>query len=208
MCLNSEIVLAQDEEAQSAAFLPLSSCIMLHIIAVTASSAHSVRGIRVHFLMAEMAFSEPKTGLLRALFAPFHTSKRLFFANYCRQKTGDLSEGWKCKAVFCRVLRKFWLIPKTVKKLLKIEVLCQNRPWRSPKQGVRNANCVGMFFFAKPYHSWERGANENTNGLYRQYIPKGTDIQTLDKDILPTARLMLNTRPRKRLNYISPIQEI
>ena len=63
-------------------------------------------------------------------------------------------------------------------------------------------------FFAKPYHSWERGANENTNGLYRQYIPKGTDFQTLDKDILPTARLMLNTCPRKRLNFISPIQEI
>lgn len=63
-------------------------------------------------------------------------------------------------------------------------------------------------FFAKPYHSWERGANENTNGLYRQYIPKGTDFHTLDKDVLPTARLMLNTRPRKKLNFISPIQEI
>lgn len=63
-------------------------------------------------------------------------------------------------------------------------------------------------FFAKPYHSWERGANENTNGLYRQYIPKGTDFQTLDRTILPTARLLLNTRPRKRLDFLSPIQEI
>ena len=63
-------------------------------------------------------------------------------------------------------------------------------------------------FFAKPYHSWERGANENTNGLYRQYIPKGTDFQTLDRDLLLTARLMLNTRPRKRLQFRSPIQEL
>ena len=53
-----------------------------------------------------------------------------------------------------------------------------------------------------------KGANENTNGLYRQYISKGTDFQTLDRDVLPTARLMLNTRPGKRLNFISPIQEI
>ena len=63
-------------------------------------------------------------------------------------------------------------------------------------------------FFAKPYHSWERGANENTNGLYRQYIPKGTDFQTLDRDLLPIVRLMLNTRPRKRLQFRSPIQEL
>lgn len=63
-------------------------------------------------------------------------------------------------------------------------------------------------YFAKPYHSWERGANENTNGLYRQYIPKGTNFQTLDKDTLTIARMLLNTRPRKRLGYSSPIQEI
>ncbi|MDY5969316.1 MAG: IS30 family transposase, partial [Bacteroidales bacterium] len=63
-------------------------------------------------------------------------------------------------------------------------------------------------FFAKPYHSWERGANENTNGLYRQYIPKGTDFQTLDKDTLAMASLMINSRPRKKLNFSSPVQEI
>ena len=63
-------------------------------------------------------------------------------------------------------------------------------------------------FFAKPYHSWERGANENTNGLYRQYIPKRTDFQALDRDLLPIVRLMLNTRPRKRLQFRSPIQEL
>ena len=74
-------------------------------------------------------------------------------------------------------------------------------------EGVSEALGISIFF-AKPYHSWERGANENTNGLYQQYIPKGTDFQALDKDVLPTARLMLNTRPRKRLNFISPIQEI
>ncbi len=63
-------------------------------------------------------------------------------------------------------------------------------------------------FFAKAYHSWERGANENTNGLYRQYIPKGSDFQSLNRDLLPMARLMINSRPRKRLNFLSPIQKL
>lgn len=73
----------------------------------------------------------------------------------------------------------------------------------------KGSEALGIsIFFAKPYHSWGRGVNENTNGLYQQHIPKETDFQTLDKDVLPTVRLMLNTRPRKRLNFISPIQEI
>jgi IS30 family transposase len=63
-------------------------------------------------------------------------------------------------------------------------------------------------YFAKPYHSSERGANENPNALYSQYIPKGTDFSTLDKDTLPLSGILINTRPRKRLNFFSPIQEI
>ena len=63
-------------------------------------------------------------------------------------------------------------------------------------------------FFAKAYHSWKRGANENTNGLYQQYIPKGSDFQTLDRNLLSIARLMINSRPRKRLDFLSLIQKL
>jgi IS30 family transposase len=56
-------------------------------------------------------------------------------------------------------------------------------------------------YFAKPYHSGERGANENLNGLYRQYIPKGTDFSTLDKEALLLSGILINTRSRKRLNF-------
>ena len=63
-------------------------------------------------------------------------------------------------------------------------------------------------YFAKPYHSWERGANENLNGLYRQYIPKKTDLSSLDPDDIVHARTLLNNRPRKKLGFLSPIQEI
>ena len=62
------------------------------------------------------------------------------------------------------------------------------------------------FFFAHPYHSWERGANENTNGLIRQYVPKGTDFQDVTQEYLDYVQHKLNNRPRKKLNFLSPIE--
>lgn len=60
------------------------------------------------------------------------------------------------------------------------------------------------FYFAHPYASWERGLNENTNGLVRQYIKKGSELTDItDKDLVIIAS-KLNTRPRKTLGYKSP----
>jgi len=59
-------------------------------------------------------------------------------------------------------------------------------------------------YFARPYHSWERGLNENTNGLLRQYWPKSTDFtQVTDKDVLAVVT-QLNQRPRKTLGFKTP----
>ncbi len=52
-------------------------------------------------------------------------------------------------------------------------------------------------FFAHPYHSWERGLNENTNGLIRQYLPKGTDFQSLTRRDIQNIMDKLNNRSRK-----------
>lgn len=60
------------------------------------------------------------------------------------------------------------------------------------------------FYFAKPYHSWERGSNENLNGLIRQYIPKDTNIKNLPKERERWVENQLNNRPRKRHGYLSP----
>ncbi len=55
------------------------------------------------------------------------------------------------------------------------------------------------FYFASPYHSLERGANENTNRLIRQYIPKGTDFKELTDEKIAEIEWKLNNRPRKSL---------
>jgi len=60
------------------------------------------------------------------------------------------------------------------------------------------------FYFANPYHSWERGTNENTNGLIRQYLPKKTCMKNLTQQQCDRIALKINTRPRKRLNFKTP----
>lgn len=64
------------------------------------------------------------------------------------------------------------------------------------------------FYFAQPYHSWERGSNENLNGLIRQFIPKKTDFKHLSDEFIQEIQDKLNQRPRKRLGYDSPEQRI
>jgi len=62
-------------------------------------------------------------------------------------------------------------------------------------------------YFAHPYRSWERGLNENTNGLIRQYFPKKHDFKTITKNDVVAVENRLNNRPRKMLNFKKP-QEI
>ncbi|WP_037992927.1 IS30 family transposase [Teredinibacter turnerae] len=62
------------------------------------------------------------------------------------------------------------------------------------------------FYFANPYHSWERGLNENTNGLIRQYLPKRQSMRHITQKDCDAIALKLNRRPRKCLNMKTPEQ--
>jgi IS30 family transposase len=59
-------------------------------------------------------------------------------------------------------------------------------------------------YFAHPYSSWERGANENSNGLLRQYVPKGTDLRSVTEERIDFAMRRINNRPRKCLGFKQP----
>lgn len=62
-------------------------------------------------------------------------------------------------------------------------------------------------YFAHPYHSWERGTNENTNGLIRQYFPKSQDLRKVSRKDTDYVMKKLNTRPRKILNFERPFDQ-
>jgi len=61
-------------------------------------------------------------------------------------------------------------------------------------------------YFANPYHSWERGLNENTNGLIRQFIPQKQNLKEQDEKVIAAVQENLNNRPRKSLGFLTPIE--
>lgn len=77
----------------------------------------------------------------------------------------------------------------------------ENAAWRELERALKTQT-----YFCHPYCSGERGANENTNGLLRQYFPKKTDFTKVTEEQLRHVEYLLNSRPRKRLNYQTPLQ--
>ena len=72
------------------------------------------------------------------------------------------------------------------------------------KKVSKSLNCD--YYFCHPYCSWERGLNENINGLIRQYIPKGSSFEKLTKKDIQVIENKLNHRPRKSLNWRTPYE--
>jgi transposase, IS30 family len=73
---------------------------------------------------------------------------------------------------------------------------------------LKLADALGLScFFANPYHSWERGLNEHTNGLLRQFFPKGTNFKIVKPEALKRVVDLINHRPRKSLDYRTPYEE-
>ena len=63
------------------------------------------------------------------------------------------------------------------------------------------------FYFADPYCLWQRGGNENSNGLLREFYPKKTDISKVETEDLLRTLMLINSRPRKCLNYATPFEK-
>ncbi len=92
-------------------------------------------------------------------------------------------------------------IPKEAKKTLTVDNGPENRDWQL-MEDTTGLSC----FFAHPYCSNERGANENANGLLRDYYPKGTDFRLVPDEELAGVEYALNTRPRKRHGFRTPLE--
>lgn len=96
---------------------------------------------------------------------------------------------------------RFLLLPKRLRRTLTLDNGAENTGWKY-LEFLIGIKC----FFAHAYHSWERGSNENVNGLIRDYFPKGTDFTTIPEEALAFVEHELNSRPRKRLGWKSPLE--
>jgi transposase, IS30 family len=97
--------------------------------------------------------------------------------------------------------QRFTHIPRAFKHTMTLDRGSENSNWRAIEA------VTGMrVFHAHAYHSWERGANENVNGLIRDYFPKKTDFTTIPDVQIAYVEYALNTRPRKRLGWKTPLE--
>ena len=99
------------------------------------------------------------------------------------------------------VVRKLARIPQRLRRTLTLD----NGHENAGHETIATRLTTNIYF-AHPYHSWERGTNENTNGLIRHYLPKGTDFATISESVIRTIERRLNTRPRKRLGWRTPLE--
>jgi len=107
-------------------------------------------------------------------------------------------EGGSSAATRAVVSRRLAGLPA---KTLTVDNGKENRYWQEIE-----ADTGAKVYFAHPYSSWERGTNENTNGLVRRYFPKGTDFSQISDEEVALVEYALNTRPRKRLGYRTPLE--
>jgi transposase, IS30 family len=95
--------------------------------------------------------------------------------------------------------RRFGRLPKDLRRSLTLD------NGREFSQHKRLTDLTGIeVYFAEPYAAWQRGTNENTNGLLRQFFPKGTDFTRISRREVARVEKLLNERPRRRLDYRTP----
>ena len=94
-------------------------------------------------------------------------------------------------------------LPEVLRRSLTWDQGAEMRDWKQ----VSVAADVDIYF-CDPHAPWQRGTNENANGWLRQYFPKGTDLSVHTAEDLNTVEDELNDRPRKRLGFRKPIEQI
>lgn len=104
------------------------------------------------------------------------------------------------RKAFARAVRT---LPTTLKKSLTYD-----RGWEMAEHKRFTMDTDMQVYFAHPKSPWERGTNENTNGLIRQFFPKGTDFSKVPYHRIKRAEFLLNTRPRKVLDWKTPYEAV
>ena len=98
-------------------------------------------------------------------------------------------------------IKAFEVIPDKLKKSFTVD---NGKEFASHKD---LSAATGMkVYFCDPYSPWQRGTNENTNGLLRQFFPKGSSFSQISDDVLRYVVDLINNRPRKRLGFLTPIE--
>jgi IS30 family transposase len=120
-----------------------------------------------------------------------------------RIKNGPALAGHGAAAVRDAITRTITSLPEQIR---------QSLTWDQGAEMAQHADlriATGLqVYFCDPHSPWQRGTNENTNGLLRQYFPKGTDLSAHCANDLATIAMTLNSRPRKALGWKTPAEAL
>jgi len=120
-----------------------------------------------------------------------------------RLKNGPALAGHGAEAVRDAIIETMSSLPDELRKSLTWDQGAEMSAYAQ----VRIASGLAVYF-CEPHSPWQRGSNENTNGLLRQYFPKGTDLARHSRDDLDAVAFSLNTRPRKTLTWKTPAEAL
>jgi IS30 family transposase len=114
-----------------------------------------------------------------------------------------LPDGYKTEQVVPAIATKIKTLPESLRRSLTWDQGIEMREWKQ----IPLATGIDVYF-CDPHAPWQRGSNENTNGLLRQYFPKGTDLTIHTENDLDRVADELNDRPRKRLDFYKPTEQL
>jgi IS30 family transposase len=134
--------------------------------------------------------SKKSTGTLCSLVE--RKSRLLLLTKLKKRASGDVSRA---------IVKRLSSFPQHARRTLTLDNGSEN----AGHEKIAHSTKVKCFF-AHPYASWERGTNENTNGLVRWYLPKGTDLGKIPVEQIALIESLINNRPRKCLGYKTPIE--
>lgn len=161
--------------------------------------------------IADMLSIEERPQEVSDRIVPGHWEGDLILGKYKRTALGTLVERTTRSVILVHltgkdatsVRRAYAREMKTLPEQMKLSLTYdQGKEMSEHKQFTMDTNM--QVYFAHPGSPWERGTNENTNGLIRQYFPKGTDFSKVSKGEVKKVQYSLNTRPRKTLNWQTP----
>ncbi|PRQ10277.1 IS30 family transposase [Corynebacterium sp. 13CS0277] len=113
----------------------------------------------------------------------------------------ELIGGHSADIVAAALTKRINELPATLKRSLTWD---QGSEMAMHHQVAKDTGCT--VYFCDPHSPWQRGTNENTNGLLRQYFPKGTDLSRFTAEDLEWVEMVMNSRPRKRHGYLTPAE--